>query len=469
MSRHKGGFVVLSRTERRRGKKNRPPNFKNVTIMVMLILLIATASASYIFFGGLNVAKPKRQAEFIAAQNKINILVLGVDERKNDKGRSDTMFVVTVDQNVGEATILSIPRDTRVKIPGRGWDKINHAYAEGGHDLSRKSVEALFGVGIDYDVVVDFAAFYKIVDAVGGIDIDVEKRMYYEDPYDNLVINIRPGLQHMDGKTAIQYVRYRDGDGDLGRIERQQKFLKAMLAKVNSPSVIPRIPAIIREVSTAIKTDISVTDMINLAKIFSDTAKKGLKADTVPGKPAYIADVSYWLPDIVALREHMAELQGISIDEKYLVAARSLQRDYDASIPKEMNIIEVPKQVLATKNSGAAAPTKGNEKPMNSGMATSQPATTKDSKISVEIVNNSGSTTAGEKAATLLRNQGFNVSSITAGSTVIRNTIVICHTTNSAVVSKLTNLPLRYALQVTKNDSKANIVNVLLGKDFVDK
>lgn len=461
---------MVSRTERRRKHKNRPHNNKIITIVVMLVLLIATAYGSYVFFGGHHVAKPKRQAEFMTAQNKINILVLGVDERKNDKGRSDTMFVVTVDQNAGEAAILSIPRDTRVKIPGRGWDKINHAYAEGGYDLSRKSVEALFGVGIDYDVVVDFAAFYKIVDAVGGVDIDVEKRMYYEDPYDDLVINIRPGLQHMDGKTAIQYVRYRDGDGDLGRIERQQKFLKAMLGKVTSPSVIPRIPAIVREVSTAIKTDISVTDMINLAKIFSDTAKKGLKADTVPGKPAYIADVSYWLPDIVALREYMAELQGISIDEKYLAVARSLQRDYDASIPKEMNIIEVPKQVMATKNSDAPALIKGNEKPMNSGsMATSQPATTKDSKISVEIMNSSGSTNAGEKAATILRSQGFDVSSITAGSTVARNTVVISHTTNSAVVSKLTNLPFRYALQVTKNDSKANVVTVILGKDFADK
>ena len=123
----------------------------------------------------------------------------------------------------------------------------------------------------------------------------------------------------MDGKTAIQYVRYRDGDGDLGRIERQQKFLKTMLEKVASPSVIPRIPAIIREVSSAIQTDISVTDMINLAKITNDSAKKGLKADTVPGKPAHIADVSYWLPDIVALREHIAESQSIPALELPLV------------------------------------------------------------------------------------------------------------------------------------------------------
>ena len=459
---------MVSRTERRRKHKSRSHNNKITTIVVMLVLLIATAYGSYIFFGGHQVAKPKRQAEFAAAQSKLNILVLGVDERKNDKGRSDTMFVVTVDQNLGEASILSIPRDTRVKIPGRGWDKINHAYAEGGHDLSRKSVEALFGVGIDYDVVVDFAAFYKIVDAIGGVDIHVEKRMYYEDPYDNLVINIRPGQQHMDGKTAIQYVRYRDGDGDLGRIERQQKFLKTMLEKVASPSVIPRIPAIIREVSSAIQTDISVTDMINLAKITNDSAKKGLKADTVPGKPAHIADVSYWLPDIVALREHIAESQSIPVSEKYLAAARSLQAHYDASIPKEMNIIEVPKQA-PPKNTASLAVTKGNEKSPTSNAPVRQPAAAKDSKIKVEIVNSSGVPNTGEKAAALFRNQGFEVSGITAGLNVTRNTVVISYTTNSDVVGKITGLPFRYALQVTKNDSKADIITVILGKDFTEK
>ena len=115
----------MSRLERRRAERNRQPrNRKTLLVLTLLVLLIAVASASYIYFGGLTVSKPKRQADFATSQNKINILVLGVDERKTDKGRSDTMFVVSVDQKSGETAILSIPRDTRVKIPGRGWDKI---------------------------------------------------------------------------------------------------------------------------------------------------------------------------------------------------------------------------------------------------------------------------------------------------------------------------------------------------------
>ena len=116
------------------------------------------------------------------------------------------------------------------------YDKINHAYAYGGHELTQKVVESFLNVPINYYVLIDIQAFEKIIDAVGGVDIDVEKRMYYEDPWDDnggLVIDLQPGLQHLNGKTAIQYVRYRDGEGDIGRINLSKKFMKAFLATSN--------------------------------------------------------------------------------------------------------------------------------------------------------------------------------------------------------------------------------------------
>ena len=177
--------------------------------------------------------------------------------------------------------------------------KINHAYALGGHKLARQSVESLLGIPMDYYITVNFAGFYKIIDAVGGVTINVEKRMYYEDPYDNLVINLRPGEQRMDGKTAIQYVRYRDEEGDIGRISRQQKFIKAMFTEIMSPSVLPRIPSIIREVSNAVKTDMPTSEMIKLANLLHDAYKNGLKTYMVPGQASlYSQKTSYWIPDI---------------------------------------------------------------------------------------------------------------------------------------------------------------------------
>ena len=158
-------------------------------------------------------------------------MLLGVDRRADDVGRSDTLMVASVDMDSHKAALLSVPRDTRVAIDGHGYDKINHAYAFGGHELSKSTVERLLGTHIAHYVIIDTKAFQRIIDALGGVDIDVDKRMHYEDPWDDnggLVIDLYPGQQHLDGAKAIQYVRYRDGEGDIGRIGRQQKFMKAV-------------------------------------------------------------------------------------------------------------------------------------------------------------------------------------------------------------------------------------------------
>ena len=103
-------------------------------------------------------------------------MIMGVDRRSDDVGRSDTLMVATVDPAKQTASLLSIPRDTRVKIEGNGYDKINAAYAYGGHELTRKTVENLLDVPMDYYILLDIKAFERIIDAIGGVDIDVEKR-----------------------------------------------------------------------------------------------------------------------------------------------------------------------------------------------------------------------------------------------------------------------------------------------------
>lgn len=169
----------------------------------------------------------------LTAKDKTTIMIMGVDERDDDVGRSDTLMVATLDPKKDQAALMSVPRDTRVKIKGHGWDKINAAYAygsakggpEAGEKLAQRTVEDFLGVNMDHYVVVNIQAFQKIIDAIGGIDIDVEKRMYYEDPWDDdggLIIDLQPGMQHMDGKTAVTYVRYRDEEGDISRIKRQR-------------------------------------------------------------------------------------------------------------------------------------------------------------------------------------------------------------------------------------------------------
>src|SRR5690606_29379418 len=123
----------------------------------------------------------------------------------------------SVDRRTGSIAALAIPRDTRARIPGRaGFDRINVAHAIGGPTLAVQAVESLLGIAIDHYVRVDFAGFEALIDALGGVVIDVEKRMYYEDHAQGLVIDLQPGLQLLDGAKALQYVRYRsDGYGDV--------------------------------------------------------------------------------------------------------------------------------------------------------------------------------------------------------------------------------------------------------------
>ncbi|WP_371364099.1 Polyisoprenyl-teichoic acid--peptidoglycan teichoic acid transferase TagU [Sporomusa rhizae] len=452
---------MTSRLEKRLGEQRKTRRNRFLLIVTCLLLFISVAGATYYWSTGGKFEKARRAGTGLP--NKVNILVMGVDERSDDVGRSDTMFVVTIDTATNQVSLLSIPRDTRVKIPGYGWDKINHAYAQGGHKLSKRAVEDLLGIPMDYYAIVNFAAFNKIVDAVGGVTINVEKRMYYEDPYDNLLIDLKPGEQKLDGRTAIKYVRYRDEEGDIGRIERQQKFIKAMLKEVTSPLILPRVPGIIREVNSAISTDMTTAEMLNLAKILNDASKSGLKAEMVPGKPAYISDISYWLPDIQALRSYVATTQGMTVDDKYASEARTTASQYEKSIPQEMKIVELPKKPTDSKQ---VPDPKTVDKSQSDKTKTTEAKTASTSaKLRFEVVNASGVPEAGDKMAAVLKSQGYEVISVAGISASNKNTVVIANSSDAS--SKLTSLPFRYALQINKDDSRANIVKVIVGKDYV--
>ena len=266
---------------------------------------------------------------------KKNIVVMGCDIRKDDAGRSDTLFVVMLDKSKKNAALLSVPRDTRVKIKGHDWDKINAAFAYGGHKLTQETVQDFLGIKLNNYVVVDFQGFQGLVDAVGGVNINVEKRMYYYDPYANFEIDLRPGEQHMDGKTAMQYVRYRDDEGDIGRIRRQQRFMMALYKQIASKNIIAKVPGVSKQIMSMIKTDLSLKEMLELGNVMRDMMEKdGLKMAMVPGEPKYIDGISYWIPDIPKMRQQMADMQGVKITEKFNENTKKLEQEYNNSAKK---------------------------------------------------------------------------------------------------------------------------------------
>lgn len=348
--------------------------------VLLAVAFIAAAAAGALFASNSLLDKSADDVVedgLLTAKDKTTIMIMGVDERDDDVGRSDTLMVATLDPKKDQAALMSIPRDTRVKIKGHGWDKINAAYAygsakggsEAGEKLAQRTVEDFLGVNMDHYVVVNIQAFQKIIDAIGGIDIDVEKRMYYEDTWDDdggLIIDLQPGMQHMDGKTAVTYVRYRDEEGDIGRIKRQQKFMKACMDKVTSPAIIPKLPSVIKEVMSSVKTDLSFRQMLEFAGTLKEAQKNGLKTEMVPGKPLYIDGVSYWIPDLQKLRTTLADTLGITLNASEKAQLEKAQHEYESSIPANAT-----SKAPAAKASSSSSSQKGTQRSSSSSSSSS--------------------------------------------------------------------------------------------------
>lgn len=207
---------------------------------------------------------------------RVNILLMGVDARGLKKGeipRSDTMLVASLDPVAKKIDLFSIMRDTYTEIPEHGSDRINTAITHG-PNTAMKAVSDLLGIPIQYYVYTDFQGFIELVDAVGGVDFYVEKDMHYTSKADNheYDIDLKKGQQHLDGNTALQYVRFRhDAMSDYTRTERQRNFLKAVADKLISTTSIMKLPTILEKVNPYIDTNLTIEDMWKLATVGYDS------------------------------------------------------------------------------------------------------------------------------------------------------------------------------------------------------
>ncbi len=252
----------------------------------------------------------------------INILILGTDQRTPDEGaRTDTMILVNIDPKTKKINLMSIPRDSGVEIPGHGFDKINSAFnsdyfEDGGPNLSVKTVESILGLkegSIQFYAVANFEGFKKVIDALGGVDINVKERMRYYSYTGDVKIDLMPGLQHLDGEKALEYARFRydaygdfavDENGDVkGRVERQEELIKAIVNQTKDIRTIWRFPAVAQAIGEAIKTNLTPGQITKLALLLKDTTDKEVNIVNFPGKLDYIDDISYVVPDLDKLIE----------------------------------------------------------------------------------------------------------------------------------------------------------------------
>jgi len=239
---------------------------------------------------------------------RTNILLLGVDRRPGEEqARSDVMILVSIDPELEKVAVISIPRDTKIDDSGLGVDKIcavNYAF---GPQTAVKMVENLLDTEVDYYVAMDFAGFKKIVDTLGGVTVDVPCRMYK--PSED--INLKPGRQHLNGRDALAFVRFRGYiQADIQRTAAQQQFIKALADQVLQARTIPRLPALVKQIGQYVDTDMEISDALRLATWAPGFDSDSFITQTLPGNFYDVRDengnltASYWLAD----KEEAAEL-----------------------------------------------------------------------------------------------------------------------------------------------------------------
>lgn len=239
-----------------------------------------------------------------------NVLLLGIDAREDEPARADTIVLTRVSSDgIG---MLSIPRDTRTEVPGYGQDKINHSFAYGGPGMTRQAVANLTGVDASNYLVFRMDGVKEIVDAMGGVRIDVPQEMTGKVLGEEREITLRPGPQLLDGEEALVYVRWRwDGSGDIGRVARQQDFVMQVVGQALTPSRLANLPELRNAVLDNVETNMSRTELLQLAgrvRVLNDS-EKPVVIETVPGRaemmysPQMGMELSYWVPDERGLRD----------------------------------------------------------------------------------------------------------------------------------------------------------------------
>ncbi|GAA0787244.1 LCP family protein [Hathewaya limosa] len=286
-------------------KKKKRHFFRNIFVIFLVLICSFLAYAMH-HLGKLNnnavelnSTKPKNE-EFI------NILAMGVDigdpDNPNDPKRTDTMILINYNLKKHKLNLVSIPRDTKVDINGR-TQKINVAHALGGPKMTVEKVEELLDIHIDYYAKVDYSGFRGLIDAIGGIDMEIMTNMKYDDDAQDLHIDFKKGQkEHLDGAKAEQFFRWRknnDGtglaEGDIGRIKNQHEFLQEVFKKVKSPTIIPRLPKIVSTIPKCVETNMSAGDIISYSLKLMRVKKNDISIRTLGGEGRYINRISYFV------------------------------------------------------------------------------------------------------------------------------------------------------------------------------
>jgi LCP family protein required for cell wall assembly len=294
-----------------------------VLVLGGLVLGVYLFVLSQISVGTGDMAARRQRAEAfgwpLRLNDRVNVLLMGTDVTLDNRrrvlnvARADTLALITFDPERGQIAVLSIPRDTRAQIPGYGETKINAAYAYGGPRLTVRTVEQLLGVRVHFYIKLGPESFAKIIDAIGGVEVDVEKDMKYTDSWAGYRIDLKKGRQRLNGEQATGYIRFRHDElGDIGRVERQHKLLSALVRQLREPSTVVAAPRLLRVVAENTQTSLTPSEMMTLGYFALRIKDAPLRMHTLPGSFA----PNYWEPVTPKVQALVADLfYGVTLEE----------------------------------------------------------------------------------------------------------------------------------------------------------
>ena len=274
---------------------NKKKFFKTFGILTLILLVVVggTIFATTFWWGNVGEGIDSESLDRALPNQRQNVLLLGTDEGGQ---RSDVIMIFSFSAQDGTINSISVPRDTRVKI-GNNYQKINAALAIGEEDLAIETIRQVTGIPIHEFVKISFQGVIDAVDALGGVEFDVPQDMYKSDP----PINLKKGVQVLDGEKALQLLRYRDyPQADLMRIKVQQDFMRAAFEQKAKPQYIAQIPKVYQAVSD-IKSSLSVAEMTRYANMIRKAGVSSIQTYEMPVTPKMIGGISYVIVDTEAL------------------------------------------------------------------------------------------------------------------------------------------------------------------------
>ncbi|MGE6630896.1 LCP family protein [Bacillus sp. NPDC077027] len=308
-----------------RKKRRKLRSWVKVVLFIMAFIMVMTVSltgyAYYKIYKASNKAQvslergetsEKRVKAFDPGKDSFSVLLLGIDSRPGesvDEARSDAVLLATVNRTDKTMKLLSIPRDSYVDIPGRGYDKIAHAHAFGSADLSVKTVEQLLNIPVDYVISGNFKAFQDIVDELNGITVTIDDESVIQQIEKDSKgrVHLQTGTHTLDGKEALAFVRTRKADSDLMRGKRQMEALEAIFEKSKSITSIPSYDNIIDTLGDNVSTNLSMKQFIGLFPLLSSL--KSVETLQLKGHDYQPANVYYFELDAAGLEEVREELK----------------------------------------------------------------------------------------------------------------------------------------------------------------